>query len=209
MNYDRPFLIAITGGIASGKSLVSHWFEDHDFLVYYSDKMAHDILEKQTVIEQLQEIFSSGIVANNKIDRVALGKIIFNDANKREQLNSIIHPLVRAERRDIIMLSDAKYLVFEIPLLFENGLQNAFDLTINISAPDNLRIKRILKRDGISEGAARKRIEAQMAEFDKQKLADINIANTGAVAELFRTLERLWPLMKKLKKKDVKDQMVR
>ncbi len=204
MNFNRPFLIAVTGGIASGKTLVSNWFADKDLRVLYADKIAHDVLEQPEVKSELKNIFGKEIFSENKVDRSKLGKIIFDNESLRKKLNSIVHPQVFAEMNEIIMLAEDKYLVFEIPLLFELGLQNAFDLTINVSARTELRIKRILDRDGITQDEARKRIASQMSEFDKQKLADINIANDGEINELYSKLENLLPLIKKLKKKEVK-----
>ena len=204
-NFDRPFLVAITGGIASGKTLVSNWFAEQDFTVYYSDKIAHEVLQQPEVIVRLKELFGDAIICNNEIDRRKLGELVFDDANLLAKLNKIIHPQVYIEIQNIILLSDSDFLVFEIPLLFENGLQNAFDLTINISARNELRLKRIVERDEMTENAASKRIKSQMSEFDKQKLADVNIANEGDIEELFLRLHNLLPLMKKLKKKNVKN----
>ncbi len=106
--------------------------------------------------------------------------------------------------QQIIDTSTNEILVFEIPLLFENGLQNAFDLTINISARNELRIKRILKKNKMSKDAAQKRINSQMSEFDKQKLVDVNISNESNIEELYLRLHKLLPLIKKIKKKDIK-----
>jgi len=204
MNYNRPFLIAITGGIASGKTLVSKWFADKNLPVYYADEIAHDVLELPEVILKLKNVFREEIFSENKVDRAKLGKIIFDNKSLRKELNSIVHPQVFSEMNEIIMLAEDKYLVFEIPLLFELDLQNAFDLTINVSAGTELRIRRILDRDGITQDEANNRIASQMSEFDKQKLADINIANEGEIDELYKKLENLLPLIKKLKKKEVK-----
>jgi dephospho-CoA kinase len=204
MNYDRPFLIAVTGGIAGGKTLVSNWFANNDIPVFYTDKLAHDVLDLPKVISKLKDVFGDDIFYENKVDRSRLGKIIFGNESLRKQLNSIIHPQVLAKMNEIIMLAESNYLIFEIPLLFELGLQNAFDLTINISARSELRIKRILNRDGISQDEAKHRIASQMSEFDKQKLTDINIANEGEIDELYNKLQNLLTLIKKLKKKEVK-----
>jgi len=203
MLYDRPFLIAITGGIASGKTLVTEWFATKNIPVYFADKLAHKVLQQPEIIGKLKSAFGSEIFVENRIDRKRLGEIIFKNDVQRERLNSIVHPQVLVEMNDIITLADSKYLVFEIPLLFELGLQNAFDLTINISAHQELRINRILHRDGITQDAARKRIASQMSEFEKQKMADINIANEGEIDDLNNKMENLFPLIMKLKKKNV------
>ena len=104
----------------------------------------------------------------------------------------------------IVDASSQNILIFEIPLLFENGLQKAFDLTINISAQNKIRIKRIIERDKITEIEAQKRINSQMSEFDKQNLADINIVNEEGNDELNLQLQKLILHIRELKKKDIK-----
>ncbi|MCK5051598.1 MAG: dephospho-CoA kinase [Candidatus Cloacimonetes bacterium] len=201
---DRPLLIAITGGIASGKSVVSTWFEKQKFSVFYADKIGHELLEEQYFINKIKGIFGEEIILDNSIDRVKLGKIVFDSADKRKQLNELLHPEIKKRMQQIIDTSFQEILIFEIPLLFENGLQNAFDLTINISTQNEIRIKRIIERDKISEEAAQKRISSQMAELDRQKLANINITNEEDINELYLRLKKLLPHIKKLKKRDVK-----
>lgn len=201
---DRPFLVAITGGIASGKSIVSKWFEEKNYLVFYADKIGHELLNDKYFKNKIENIFGKDIIINGSVDRAKLGKIIFNSAGKRIQLNEVLHPEIRKRMQQIINTSSQEVLIFEIPLLFENGLHKAFDLTINISARDEIRIERIIKRDGITKDFAQKRINSQMPELDKQKLADINIVNESDLDNLFLQLQRLLPHLKELKKKDIK-----
>ena len=201
---DRPFLVAITGGIASGKSIVSKWFEEKNYLVFYADKIGHELLNDKYFKNKIENIFGKDIMINGSVDRVKLGKIVFNSAGKRIQLNEVLHPKIRKRMQQIINTSSQVILIFEIPLLFENGLHKAFDLTINISARNEIRIERIIKSDGITKDFAQKRINSQMPELDKQKLADINIVNESDLDNLFLQLQRLLPHLKELKKKDIK-----
>ena len=201
---DRPFLIAITGGIASGKSVVSKWFEKQKFSVFYADKIGHDFFKEQYFINKIKDIFGLKIIINGSVNRAKLGEIVFDNAEKRKQLNELLHPQIRKRMQQIIDTSSQEILIFEIPLLFENGLQNAFDLTINISAQNEIRIKRIIERDGITKKATQKRISSQMTELDRQKLANINITNEKDINELYLRLKKLLPHIKKLKKKDIK-----
>jgi len=190
---DRPFLVAITGGIASGKSIVSKWFEEKNYLVFYADKIGHELLNDKYFKNKIEDVFGKDIIINGSVDRAKLGKNIFNSASKRIQLNEVLHPEIRKRMQQIINTSSQEVLIFEIPLLFENGLQKAFDLTINISARNEIRIERIIKRDGITKDSAQKRINSQMSELDKQKLADINIVNESDLDNLFLQLQRLFP----------------
>jgi len=201
---DRPFLVAITGGIASGKSIASKWFEEHDFKVIYADKIGHKLFKEQNVKNQIEVIFGKEVIVQNQVDRAKLGQIIFNSPAKRKQLDELLHPVIRKRMQLIIANSSDKILIFEIPLLFENRLHTVFDFTINISAKKDLRIKRIVARDGITRESAQKRIDSQMPENEKQKLADINIDNDEDVDTLFLQLNQLLELIRKPEKKAVK-----
>jgi len=201
---DRPFLVAITGGIASGKSIVSKWFEDHKLRVIYADKIGHKLFEEQSVKNQIEEIFGNEVIVQNRIDRAKLGQIIFNSSDKRKQLNELLHPQIKKKIQLIIDESSDEILIFEIPLLFENQLQEAFDLTVNISAKKDLRVKRIIARDRTTRDLAQKRIDSQMVEKEKQKLTDINITNNEDVDILHLQLNQLVELINRSEKKAVK-----
>ena len=119
-------------------------------------------------------------------------------------MNSILHPQIRSKTQALIDSSREEYLVFEIPLLFENTLQDAFDLTINISASKENQISRSQKRDKIEIAQIEQRIKSQMSDYEKQKLADINIENNGTIDELYFKLENLLTLIKKISKKNIR-----
>jgi dephospho-CoA kinase len=201
--HKRPFLIAVTGSFASGKTLVSKWFEEQGFTVHYTDKLGHAVLQDEKVIYILAEKFGNEILENGAISRKKLGEIVFDSTENLKFLNSILHPQIRSKTQAIIDSSREDYLVFEIPLLFENNLQDAFDLTINISASKENRISRSQKRDKMKITQIEQRIKSQMSDYDKQKLADINIENNGTIDELCSRLENLFNIIKKLKYKEV------
>jgi dephospho-CoA kinase len=202
--YKRPFLIAITGSFASGKTLVSKWFEEKGFTVHYTDKLGHAILQDEKVIYILAEKFGNEILENGAINRTKLGEIVFDSTENLKFLNIILHPQIRSRTQVIIDSSREDYLVFEIPLLCENKLQDAFDLTINISATKENQISRSQKRDKMKIAQIEQRIKSQMSAYDKQKLADINIENNGTIDELYLKLENLLPLIKRMGKKDIR-----
>ena len=202
--YKRPFLIAITGSFASGKTLVSRWFEEKGFTVHYTDKLGHAILQDEKVIYILAEKFGNEILENGAISRTKLGEIVFNSIDNLKFLNSILHPQIRSKTQAIIDSSREDYLVFEIPLLFENKLQDAFDLTINISTSQKNQISRGQKRDKMKIAQIEQRIKSQMSDYDKQKLADINIENNGTINELYLKLENLLTFIKKINKKNIR-----
>lgn len=201
--YKRPFLIALTGGIASGKTTVSKWFENKDFKVYYADKIGHTFLNDKDIISKLVKRFGNNILSDNKIDRKKLGNIVFNSKEDLYFLNQLLHPKIRKETQRIIDNSIKDYLIFEIPLLFENRIEKAFDLTINISADQENQIERLKNNYGFPLKEIKQRMKAQMSDFDKQKLADINISNNSTIEELYGNLENIIPLIKKMKYKEV------
>ena len=202
--YKRPFLIAITGSFASGKTLVSEWFQKKGFSVHYTDKLGHAVLQDEKIIYILAEKFGNEILENGAISRKKLGEIVFDSSENLKFLNSILHPQIRSKTQAIIDSSREDYLVFEIPLLFENKLQDAFDLTINISAAKENQISRSQKRDKMKIAQIEQRIKLQMSDYDKQKHADINIENNGTINELYLKLENLLPLIKRMGKKDIR-----
>ena len=202
--HKRPFLIAVTGSFASGKTLVSKWLEEQGFTVHYTDKLGHAVLQDDKVIYILAEKFGNEILKNGAISRKKLGEIVFDSTENLKFLNSILHPQIRSKTQAIIDSSREDNLVFEIPLLFENKLQDTFDLTMNISASKENQISRSQKRDKMKIAQIEQRIKSQMSDYDKQKLADINIENNGTIDELYSRLENLLPLIKRMSKKDVR-----
>ncbi len=201
--HNRPFLVAVTGGIASGKTLVSKWFEKKGFKVYYSDKIGHHFLDDKEVTLKLIKRFGKNILKNDKIDRKKLGSIVFNSQEELHFLNLLLHPKIRRETRRIIEHSNEDYLIFEIPLLFENKIEKAFDLTINVSTDKKNQVERLKKDNRFLLEEIEQRIKSQMQDYDKQKLADINIENNTTLDDLYSKLENLLPIIRKLNYKEV------
>ncbi|MCF7858353.1 MAG: dephospho-CoA kinase [Candidatus Cloacimonetes bacterium] len=202
---DRPFLIAVTGGIAAGKSVVSSWFEKHNLKVIYADKLGHELLRDNKILSQISDLFGKEIIKDNEIDRKKLGKMIFNSEIKRKELNKLLHPKILEEIDELIKKSREKILLFEIALLFENNLEQAFDMTINVSADEKIKLRRIIKRDNITIRQAKKRIKTQMSDQDKKKISDINLMNNGSLEELYSELNKLLPIIKTSDKKNLSD----
>ena len=200
---DRPFLVAITGGIASGKSVVSKWFEDQKFSVIYADKIGHELLEDKYFKNKIKEIFGKEVIINSSVDRVKLGEIIFNSAEKRKQLNELLHPEILKKMQQIINASSKEILIFEIPLLFENSLHKAFDLVINIWTDEEIQLKRLMKRKSMTRVKALKRISSQIPTSEKQKKADVNIENNTSLNSLEDKLNSIQLIINKRKFKKV------
>ncbi len=199
----RATLIAITGGIASGKSAASAWLEKHGNKVIYSDKLGHEALKMPKVEEQLITKFGEEILEDGKISRQKLAKLVFSDPDNLLFLNNLTHPLIRKKMQDIADNSDEDILFYEIPLLYENGLADKFDYVINVFSTEDVKIARIKERDGLDEEAAKLRIKAQLPDHIKLERADINLLNNGSLEELYRQLENIRDYFIKLPKKEI------
>lgn len=180
--------IAITGNVASGKSTVEKILKDKGFKVYDTDIIAHEILENSpdviTTFSQY-DIFSDG-----KIDRKKLGNIVFSDKTKLKKLEKIIHPEVK---KALLKIFENNYeVVFvSVPQLFEAGFDDLFDKIIFVSADENLRIKRLMQRNDLTEKEAQTRIDSQKSEAEKISKCDFVIQNNGSKKELFDQIEKI------------------
>jgi len=173
--------VGLTGNIGSGKSVVSKLFEALKIPVYRSDEEAKLILDKPEIIQQLEQAFTSAILdSNGKIERRKLASIVFNDSAKLSLLNSIIHPSVLADFSSWIEVQkNAAYVVMESAILYETGFDKLFDKIIVVSAPENIRIQRVMERDGVSFEEVEARIHHQLNDTEKTKAADFVINNDG------------------------------
>ena len=178
--------IGLTGGIASGKSLVAELFRHLGAVVIDSDSIAREVVEPGTTgWQSVVAEFGQDILApDSTIDRAKLGRIIFSDRERRNTLNAILHPLIINTIRERIAALGRKYpealVVADIPLLIECGLQHEFDAVIVVWSPVELQQKRLMERDGLSAAEAHQRIDAQMALNEKQAHATYVIKNDGS-----------------------------
>lgn len=175
------FRIGVTGGIGSGKSLVCRVIEAMGYPVFYSDYIARTITETDPKIkEQVQALFGFNIYTNGKLNRKKVAELVFADNALLAKLNSIIHPAVARSFEQWCMQNSNSKLVFkEAAILFETGIYRELHKTILVSAPEELRIKRVIERDGVSELEVRARMAKQMPEEEKKRLADFIIDNSS------------------------------
>jgi len=181
--------IGLTGSIATGKSLVARQFRELGI-----DTIDYDLLSREVVKpglpawREIVEYFGKDILlANQNIDRSKLGKIIFNNTSKRENLESFIHPRVyeAADRKEeLIIKSDPNaVIIHEVPLLFEVGRDKYMDKTVMVFCSEANQLKRLMSRDKLSEEEAMRRIRSQMSVEEKRKYADYVIDNNGTKNE--------------------------
>jgi dephospho-CoA kinase len=190
-------LVGLTGGIASGKSTVGRMLRARGVDVIDADVLARDAVAPGTPgFAAVVARFGAGVVRDDgTLDRAALGRIVFADDEARRALNHIVHPEVArlaAEAFADVAARGAPVVVYEVPLLFENGLQAAMDVTMLVAVHDDVQLQRLLARDGCSEAEARARIRSQMPLEQKRKLATHVLENDGTVADLAHALRTVW-----------------
>ena len=185
--------VAVTGGIGSGKSLVGEFLEALGARVIDSDLLARKVIERGSPgFDEVISRFGDSILKDGEIDRAVLGEIVFADPTARKDLESIIHPKVRAETEAVIRSAPAgSVVVNQIPLLFETHGAARFDFVITVEAPEEVRIAR-LKSRGVKEYDARKRMAAQASEGERRSIADLVIDNSGDRDALLRQVEAAW-----------------
>lgn len=172
--------VGLTGGIGSGKSLVSEIFFKLGIPVFNADNEAKIILNQNTdVINSIKSTFGN-VYIGNEINKKKIASIIFNDQDALKKINSIVHPKVHEYFHTwITENNDAKYIIEEAAILFESNAYKDMDITINVHADELIRINRVLKRDKTTIEAIKSRIKNQLNDEDRIKIADYTIYNNG------------------------------
>ena len=177
--------IGLTGGIGSGKTTVAHIFEVLGIPVYYADEAAKNLLNEDPELKrQIEKLFVPDVYQEGKLDRHLLGSLVFSDAEKLRRLNDIVHPATRKDAAHWMSLQKAPYAIKEAALIFEAGIWSDFDYVIGVTAPESLRISRVIKRDQSSREKVLERIRQQMNEEEKMKRCDFVIMNDEKKAVL-------------------------
>ena len=183
--------IGITGGIGSGKTTVCRVFETLSVPVFNADEVAKSIMVTDAdLVENIKLEFGTNAYFNNgELNRKFLSGIVFNDSNALQILNSLVHPVAIQAFNHWALEQNSKYCLHEAAILFESGAYKSCDYSILVYAPEDLRIQRVLERDGVSEEEVRIRIDKQMPEEEKKKLADFVIINDGETAIIPQVLQ--------------------
>ena len=188
--------IGITGGIGSGKSTVCHMFKLLGAPVFEADVVAKQLLQTHPQIRKgLIHLFGEDIYLDDgTVDRKKLADIIFNDDVQLAKMNALVHPVVRSEFHEWVKQQNTPYVIHEAAILFESGFYKLMDFTILVSAPEEERIQRVVKRDGVSEQQVRERLAKQWTDAEKRKLADkeiVNDNNNPVLPEIIQIDKRL------------------
>ncbi|MGW0061308.1 dephospho-CoA kinase [Streptosporangium sandarakinum] len=187
--------VGLTGGIGSGKSEVSRRLASLGAVVIDADRIAREVVEPGTEgLARVVEAFGAGILrADGTLDRPKLGSIVFSDPERLAVLNGIVHPLVGARVAELQDRADADAIVvYDVPLLAENGLALMYDVVVVVDAADDVRIARLVELRGMARQDAEARIAAQASREDRLKVADIVVPNEGSLEELTARAEEVW-----------------
>lgn len=188
-------IVGLTGGIGSGKSTVAKMFMELEVPVYDSDQEAKKLMstskEVKTAIIQL---LGDGAYNEEGLNRSFIAEKVFKDSDLLEKLNGIVHPAVREHFLNWAENQKSPYVIQETALIFENQAQDKYDHTILVTAPKNVRIQRVVQRDGAKEQAVKERMNNQLEDSQKRNLADFSIENL----DLDKTKEKVKELHLKL-----------
>jgi dephospho-CoA kinase len=170
--------IGITGGIGSGKTTVCRVLQVMGFPVYYSDDEAKRIMhEDKELVQQILEAFGKKAYVDSRLNRSFLAEVVFRQPDKKNALNQLVHPKVRADFARWCDLQRSWLVFQESALLFETGGYKLLDKTVLVTAPETVRVQRVAKRDVTSAEAVQARINNQMKDEEKIPLADFVIEN--------------------------------
>ena len=194
--------VGITGGIGSGKTTICQIFESLDIPIYYADIQAKRIMSSHaSVKQQIKAVLGEEAYhANGKLNRKFIASKIFSDKSLLLAINQIVHPAVQTDAdrwtQQIRTDFNPPYIIREAALLVENGSYKSLDAIIVVTCPENIRIKRVMKRDRLSSEEVTKKIKSQMAESEKVKVADFVIVNDG----IKPIIPQVWEIHKKISK---------
>jgi len=187
-------VIGLTGGIASGKSTVSRLLAAHGFVIVDADIAARQAVAKGSEgLKQVEAVFGPEAIIDGEMNRSFIGQQIFHEEKKRLALNEIIHPIVREimEEEKQLALTAGKPVIMDIPLLYENKLEDTVDAVWVVYVTKEVQLERLMKRNNLDEQGALARIASQLSIEDKKGRADVVIDNNGTPADLERRINEI------------------
>lgn len=191
-------IVALTGGIATGKSVAARVLEELGCYVHHADKIAHELMEpEKPAWREIVDHFGEEILNNDKtINRSKLGSIVYSDKKERLFLNKIIHPLVFEKKKEIIKSLEKhghyKIFVSDAALTIEAGFVQFFDKIVVVYCEKEIQIKRLMERDQISRDEALKKLKSQWDPDKKKKYADYTVDTSGTIQSTIEQAERVY-----------------
>lgn len=192
-------VIGITGGIGSGKTTLIEYIKNLGYSVYISDLEAKKLMNQKEISNKIQFLFDTPVLTEDKLlDRKKLSNVVFNNPENLNKLNELVHPLVKEHFINWVDQHQHEVLVFkEAAILFETGSYKDCDYTILITAPQEIRINRVMQRDQISKQQVLERIQNQWPDEEKVKLANFVVQNTDLEVAKIQIKEILTELVSK------------
>ena len=186
-------VVALTGGIGSGKSTVGQIFAQLGAIVIDSDQLARDVIERGSIgFNEVVAKFGDEILKNGEIDRQILASLVFKDPTKRAELEQITHPLIRKAFAKVVSTASPDSIVInQIPLLVESNHDYKFDHIITVSASESIRSERLIKR-GLTNEQIKQRMQAQATDQMREDIADSVIVNEKSEQEITDQVEKIW-----------------
>lgn len=187
----KKIVIGVTGGLATGKTLVAEVFASKGAAVIDADLIAHEILEDAAVRENVLKAFGPGVLSDGRIDRAKLRREVFGDKKKIANLNAIMHPVILRRINEETEKIKEGVVVVDAPLLVESGLSKRVDVVVVVTADHRSQLERAAAK-GMSEEEAKSIISEQMPLSEKVKFADFVIDNSGDAEETKKGAEKIW-----------------
>ena len=191
-------LIALTGGIASGKSTIAGRLAEHGAIVVDADRTVRELQQPgQPVFAQIVDAFGEEVVAaDGSLDRAAVGSIVFHDGERLAELNAIVHPAVKAETqrrfREAFDADPDAVVVYDVPLLREARGTGEWDSVVVAHAPAEVRIQRMIDNRGMTRDDATARVRSQASDEERLALADVVIDTGGTLEHTLEQADRIW-----------------
>ncbi len=188
--------VGITGGIGSGKTMVAEALNSLGFPIYHADLRGRWLTDNHPEIQaKITDLFGDNIYSNGKLDRGRVSWIVFNDKEKLQKLNNIIHPVVAEDFNQWTIDHQNNTLLFkEAAIMFESGANKDLDYVVCVTAPQDIRLQRVISRDGATPDQVLARMKNQMDDEERQSLSDFVIVNDGrqfVIPQLLNVLEEL------------------
>ncbi|OHT43577.1 dephospho-CoA kinase [Flavobacterium tructae] len=173
-------IIGLTGGIGSGKTTIANYFAEMGVPLYIADDEAKKVMQSEKIVKQIKLAFGDSLFENDVLNRAKLAEIVFNDADKLATLNAIVHPAVK-EDFELWLLKNKKYhyVIYEAAILFESGRYKDCDVIVTVTAPEEMRIERVVKRDKTTREQVLSRMKVQWDDEKRISLSNFVINNSN------------------------------
>lgn len=191
-------IIGLTGGIGSGKSTVASYIASKGIPVYIADDEAKKIMEREDIKQKIQNLFAESILSSdNSLNRKKIAEFVFNNPNKLQELNAIVHPEVQLHFTNWVKSHENyPFIVKEVAILFETGGNKSCDKVILITAPEEVRINRAMSRDNLTKEEILVRISNQYSDEKKKKMSDFIVDNID-LNDTFLKIDKILKILAK------------